>query len=318
MDSLKATTRIPEINIDLVRLRPVEKISYELKSDRREPFTLELATKFIEMENFVGERKLNDRHVDFLLEEAKNGRFLGDITALASCTCGWDGKVRRLNGQHTSWMRTSMPKDWCPTVHVLHYKADREEDFRSLYGSFDRILVRSNKHVVVSGFYGTEEFKEISAGNLGRLAAGLRLWTCESSRDTRPIDRVMELMKGKHYKLVIEVSQFLNGISPSSATHMYCRAPVTAAMFATFDKSVSDSLKFWEMVRDGGGSTTHPAQVLMKYLIKTNIRSEPGNRNYSAVPREDMFRICISAWNSFRRGDQIKMLRVLDNRVAAR
>lgn len=319
-DMLKATTRVPEVPaMDLLKQKPIEAIDYELIHDRREKFTMELAHRFIEMQTFMGERKLNDRHMDFLLEQAKQGKFLGDITALASCQCVWDNTERRLNGQHTSWMRTYMPADWSPIVHVLKYRAMREEDFRALYASFDRIFVRSNKHVVTAELLGTSEFKELTSGVLSKLASGLRLWTAERARDVRSVDKIVELMRTKHYKLTIEVSQFLVGIQPSNAAHMYNRVPVVAAMFASFNKSSQDSHKFWVMVRDGGGDATHPAQALMKYLVKTTIRSDPSDHSrFVSVTGEEMYRVCITAWNAFRRGDKLKLLKVTNERVAAK
>jgi hypothetical protein len=312
---LKATTRrIPMMPDHLLERKLADKITYELKSRRQEKFTMELASKFIEMETFVGERPLKDDHVAFLYREAKAGRFLHDLANLASCLCKWDGVERRLNGQHTSWMRTFMPKRWCPPITVLRFAVDREEDYRSLYASFDRNSPRSNREVVGAECKGTEKFEAVPSPLLFPLASGLRLWTASGKRDRRPIDEIVDLMKSQFYNLTLNVSAFMSTMSPSTAPHMYRRAPVTGAMFATFNKSQAEATRFWTLVRDGGGSAGFPPLVLMKWLTKTAMNAAKDTRSRQNVGREEMYCSCITAWNAFRRGQTMKIMRVCENR----
>ena len=279
---------------------------------------MELAAKFIEMPTFIGERPLRDRHVAFLYREAKAGRFLPAIANLASCICTYDGVERRLNGQHTSWMRTFMPKRWCIPITVLRYSVDREEDYRSLYASFDRIATRSNRNIVDAKCKGTDKFKDVPSGLLFSLASGLRIWTINSKIDRRPIDEVVDLLETTYYGLTLHVSSFLGTITAATAPHMHRRAPVVGAMYATFNKSQSEANRFWSMVRDGGGGAGHPTQMLMKWLMKTAINSGKDTRKRQSASREEMYSSCLTAWNAFRRGQTMKLMRICEKRPRVR
>lgn len=317
-DVFTPTTPIPEIDVSLVKARQIKMFDYKLLSERKEPFTEKLAIKFLEMETFVGERALRESHVHFLLQEAKRGRFLNSITNLASCVCLWDGKERRLNGQHTCWMKTFMEEKWQPLVTVLRFEAKTEDDFRALYASFDRGTPRSNANVVNGRLLGTTEFASISQRNLSALAAGLRVWLAPPPSKGLAVDEVIDQMQGKHYRLAMQVGGFLETITPQSAAHMYRRAPVIGAMFATFDKAVSDSVTFWTIVRDGSPVQDHPAACLMKWLMRCAINSTDSNTSGPKVGREEMYKCCVNAWNVYRRGDKLKIIRCPEQRVAAK
>ncbi len=313
------TTPIPEIDASLVKTRPTKAFDYRVLAERKEPFTEKLAVKLLELDTFIGERPLRESHVQFLLQEAKRGRFLNNITNLASCVCLWDGKERRLNGQHTCWMKTFMDdKQWAPPVTVLRFEAKTEDDFRALYASFDRGTPRSNANVVDSRLLGTTEFAHVSKRNLSSLASGLRIWLSPPTVRSLSVDEIIDQMQTKHYKLVMQVAQFLETITPQSAAHLYRRAPVVGAMFATFDKAAADSVTFWTVVRDGGADQDHPAACLMKWLLRCAINSTDSTASGLKVGREEMYKCCVNAWNVYRRGDKLKIIRTPDHRVGAK
>ena len=316
---LNATTQIPACPPELLKIKPTRRINYKLLSFKRRPFTKDLAWEFIEMDTSVAEREIHDAHVRYLFREMMSGRFLGDFTMLASCECGWDGKVRRLNGQHTSWMRDWIADDeWCPIVNVIRYRVEDERDYRELYAAIDRAYGRSPQHVVRSRLLETHGYHGLQASDINRLATGFRMWSGRSSFTPQPIDETCDAMEGSARGLVYKVSKFLRNVTHDNAPHMHSRAPVNGAMFATFSKALADSTKFWTIVRDGGQAADHPAQLLLRYLTSAQIHSNCScRRNVKSTTRELMYRICISAWNAYRRKQKLKNLVIPDKRIPA-
>jgi hypothetical protein len=296
------------------------KLRYKLISDQQRPFTKQLAGRFTTMDTFVGDRSLSPRHIARLANATAYGYFLPEFVILASCECVWDGKERRLNGQHTCWMRRLFPASWKPKVRVIRYRVETEKGFRKLYSVIDRAWGRNNRHVVKSKLYGTPPYKGISPDGLNRLSSGLRMWAGKGSNCALSIDETTDSMLNGSGILTIRVAKFLDSITALNAGHMYRRAPVTGALFATFDRCLSAALEFWKIVRDGGEAPDHPAQMLMKYLISTEIHSNcsGGPRTKITTSRENMYRVCIEAWNAFRKGEKVTEFKVPERRVAVR
>jgi hypothetical protein len=316
--SLEPTTVTPVVSPETVSMERENRIKFRTVRSEIVPFTQELATKFIEMPTFIGERALYSRHVDKMVADAKNGKFLNMESGLASCTCEWDGVERRLNGQHTCWMRTYMPANWCPNIRVTKYSAPSEEDFRELYCTFDSNAPRTPGQKTIAALRGSDGFKDITnARMLQDLKSALTLWVGATSGNSRiTFDDTMDMMKGKHHKVLIDVANYLQDFTFRSAPHMCHRAAVIAAMFSTFSKNISESTDFWNMVRDGG-NPSHPAVALNKYLHRTRVHKGQLERNYTRVSSEEMLRVCIVAWNAYRRKDELKILRTPDRRPVA-
>jgi hypothetical protein len=319
-ESLEPTTSTPSISPETLEMDRDNRIKFREVRNEIIPFTLDLATKFIEMKTFIGERVLKSKHVDKMVSDAKKGKFLNTEAGLASCNCEWDGTERRLNGQHTCWMRTYMPANWCPNIRVTKYSVPSDSDFRELYCTFDINAPRTVGQKTVAVLLGSEGFEDITNERLLQdLKAAMSLWIGAvggTGCNRFSFDEIMDLMQGKHYKVVIDVGNHLKGLSFHSAPHMVHRASVTAAMFSTFSKNVAESTEFWNMVKDGG-SPSHPAVVLNKYLHRTRLHSGQIEKHYTRVSSEEMLRICIVAWNAYRRKDELKILRNPDRRPAA-
>jgi hypothetical protein len=290
-------------------------------SAKRTPFTMELAARFATMEAFVADRDMRDDHVDHLVNEAVNGRFIGDITILASCFCLWDHKERRLNGQHTAAMRLRMPKSWSPEVFVLKYKAKTEREFRVLYSVFDRGRIRTKYQIISARLFGTKLYDGMTKTRLNQLAAGMTMWRTKNFLNTTAnVDELANCMESDLSQLVHKVAQFqFTKLTKKNGPHMHNRAPVIGAMFATFNVAPRVAWEFWEVVLNGGQAATHPAQALMKYLMGSKIYSNctSGPRRCKPVSREDMYRTCILAWNAFRQGNLVRDFPVPDKREEA-
>lgn len=316
----------PVLDQNLIEAKAYKDVTYKILSDKCVEFTKELAQKFITMQSFEGERVLRDAHVEFLLTEAKKGTFLIHLATLISAHCRWDNSERRLNGQHTCWMREYMSDAWSPMIRVLRYEVDTQDDFRKLYSAIDRGAPRTKGHVISARLLGTEQFKEFSQQTIRMLASALvlRVGRSLSGRKRLSPDEIATLLSGDHYRLAIAVGSYMETMDRSrDGRHMW-RAPVIAAMFATFEKHITASKEFWEGVRLGVGMTSasDPRLRLRNLLQTTNISQTDAmgtaGNSTGVISGEDMYRWSVHCWNLWRDGETIKNLRILAKRPSAK
>lgn len=278
--------------------------------------TVEMATHFLELPEFAGDRPLNNGHVIFLTRQMKGGLFRWEQVSIITCKCM--GREYRMNGQHTCWARLEIDKEVriqnAPVQHFV-YEAKTEQDMRQLYATIDRNKARSNGNVVVSYLAGREEFIQFKKNMLKILAEGLAFWRWEKDgqRALHVADERAFLMLTEHYDLTTKVGNFLNASKLSEARFMN-RRPVVAAMFATFDKAPVIAEHFWSAIRDGNGmaSKNDPRLKLRTYLMTSTIAAggKANSREVDTVSSEEMFRTSIASWNAFREGHELKNFRI--------
>lgn len=271
------------------------------------------ATELLEMDEFSSDRPLNDNHVAHLKQAMERGTFLPEQVNIVTCTL--NGKTYRMNGQHTSWARLYMPDDYkCPVRH-FKYKADTDNDMRRLYASLDRMKGRTTGNIVIAYLYDTEEWKGYNKRVIIKLAEGLafHLWQGQDERTMRDADDRAYLLMTDYHDLAKKVGPFLDESFGKDSRHIM-RRPVIGAIFATFEKAAQPSLDFWRAVRDGVGFTNkYDARLTLRNaLLQTSINSGAGARSdKKAAGGEEMHRWCRNAWNAWRRGEELKILRAV-------
>ena len=282
-----------------------------LKSREKVNFTKAEAEKLLNLKEFPGDRKLKNKHVDYLTRAMMRGTFHPEWVTLI--TCSLNGTTYRMNGQHTAWARIEMPKTYRCEVEVIHYEAKSAEDVRQLYSSIDRSSPRTKANVIESYLAGSEEFKDVKARPLRIAPQGFAIWfwTTAHERGRHDGDDVAYLLKTDYYDLAIKVCAFLGKLSPREHKHVF-RPSVVGAMFATFHKAPQIAADFWAPIGDGVGIEKRgdPRLKLRNYLMQTAINSGSGGRSdKQKVSSELMYRQCIGCWNAFREGRTLQYLR---------
>ncbi|OHA58085.1 MAG: hypothetical protein A2571_03535 [Candidatus Vogelbacteria bacterium RIFOXYD1_FULL_44_32] len=286
----------------------------ELVKRRKVEFDRKEAMKLLELDEFPGDRRLKQNHVDRLIKAMLRGTFHPEWVTLI--VCALDGKHYRMNGQHTAWARIEMPEVWPCSVELLEYRAETDEDLRSLYSSIDRSSPRTRTNVMDSYLVGTPEFEGIKRQSLSRLPQGFELWFWPSAQDRRKhdADDTSFLLKTEQYDLAVKVAAFLDKLSARENRHMF-RSPVIAAMFAIFNKSPQVAVKFWQPIADGTGidKKGDPRLKLRNELMRTAVDSGGGSRSdKKRVSQEYMFRLCINAWNAYREERSLSQLKAYE------
>jgi hypothetical protein len=285
-----------------------------LKRKRKLDFTHDEAWRMIHLEEFPGDRRLKQSHVDYLVKTMKRGTFHSEWVSLITCSLG--NKVFRMNGQHTAWARLEMPPKWKCEVVILEYEAKNEEDVRTLYSSIDRASPRTKANVIESYLVGSEEFKDMKNRTLRVVPQGFALWEWPSKHDrnTHDGDDIAYLLKTDRYDLALKVCTFLDKQSPREQRHMF-RAPVVAALFATFNRAPQVAVEFWSPVADGLGLEKRgdPRLKLRNELMQSAVNAGSGAMSdKKKVSQEFMYRLCINAWNAHRQTRTLQILKATE------
>lgn len=228
---------------------------------------------------------------------------------------------KRLNGQHTCWMRVYMPDDWKVQIRWIRYRVTSEDDFRKLYASIDRGAPRTRGHIVSARLYGTEEFTGFSKQTLALFQASIPVWLVEKhhERSKYIVDDVANMMQGKYNALCRILWTFMDKRGLNGRGHHMYRAPVIAAMLATFHKNAAAAEEFWDRVESGLDmpALTDPRYRLREFLMRACLRS-PDSKVAISISTDEMYNVCLYCWNCYRSGQPIKVIRSPESRPAVK
>lgn len=295
-----------------VRMREIQHaqpLEYEIESEKKIHFTKARAFDFLEMQTFEGERPVRENHVQFLFDEWSSKRFLWHNVILASAKL--DGTYYRINGQHTCWMRVNIPDSHEPienaSITERVYVVKSSDQLRALYSAFDRNAPRTVGHITKVMLMDTEAGTGIAGSYFRPLAAGFRLYFNPRWKETSNTNELIAIIQQpEHSSLFNVVGHF---VVQHYADHVFVRrSAVVGAMFATFSKAVKASDEFWTPVCSGLGleKKNDPRNQLRKFL---ETHTHTGRRLNSYVSAEALFRTCVAAWNHWRAGNEISMLK---------
>lgn len=300
------------------QLRPADDVlpvgeGLKLVTKKTVELTTELATSILELTEFSADRPLKNRHVSYLVDTMRRGTFHPEWVQLI--VCEYAGRTYRMNGQHTCWTRIyfeEVPKNWRCPVSLIKYSADNEHAMRMLYASIDRGAARTKSNVVVSYLYDTEDFSGVSKRSVRNLAEGFAMWHWDSQaeRVKHDGDEISNILLNTHLSTALQVAEILEPYK-NDYKHLY-RASVVGAMFATFSKVPTIAKTFWEGIKLGVNLTADDPRLKLRNLLMTSsvkfgAGANAGKASYNA---EDLFRICIYAWNAYRKNVPIKHLKL--------
>lgn len=266
------------------------------------------------VERFVADRPLNRAHIAKLVSEMEEGHFLPEITTIMVAEL--KGMTYRINGQHTATAVLKCaekdPSFMLPGVTLMTFTVTSDAELRQLYARVDRGASRTNTQVTQSILVGTSDYALISLRVLKLLPAGLAFMRFEDSNqrllyagETAALD-----VQGDYLALSKLVGTFLDSLNYREVHHGHMfRAPVVAALYATFALDAEDSERFWRAVATGVGfeSESEPAARLRQTLQNTAIG---GGHQYRSSKKnlgaEEMYRGCLHAWNRFREGTKFQ------------
>ena len=289
-------------------------------SDKKITLDENRACWYLNLKPTEDERKVDDLHVQLLLDQMKMGLFLWDNVIIG--TAKLNGVTHKLNGQHTSWavifMQDAEP-GYSGKVREIQYQVNNQQELIALYRTYDSALsTRSQAHITTMAVAEIPQLKGIPRGLLNPLTSATMFWRFESKHERR---RHMDVQRRevveKNIVAVEKMARFFHKIS-KEAPHLR-RSPVMAAMVGSFDKVATKAPEFWQPVADGLGlNKSDPRYRLREYLQKTVLHASRGSQR-DPVDAETMYRVCVNCWNKWRQGKLMQMTpRSTDDRVALR
>ena len=265
-----------------------------------------------ELQEFEGERNKRDYWSDHLASEMSRDNFRWEHVVLARGEL--DGVMYRLNGQHTCSARREFLDDpsMSREVKLLTYEVKSVEDLRNLYATFDQHGRRTRGHVVIAQLVGFQGWTSVSKQMINLVSQGYPLWKWEDltqrkSHDTR---EVAYLLKTDNLEIGVKVGKFLTEKAGGKDGALVRRAPVIAAMFGTWSKSAAASDEFWTSVIEGVGFTKNDARnKLRAELLSASVGNGGRTSGKKNISQEEMFRLCLHAWNAWRAGEERSVLK---------
>jgi len=298
-------------------LADLSKLPFELLKDEMAPLTKDRAEVHVRhLKKFKGERKVEDRHAQYLYDLMRIGQFNPWIVIIATAVL--DGIIYAINGQHTCWAAKKLGYE--PVVRWLHYKVNNEEELKQLYNTFDAHKSRTASHRTHIELTCVEGLRDTKPHVLKSVAAALRFWLFESDYERRRCSPVQlgALIKGPHLDLFTKVAKFVQEQGQARELNHVRRIAVQAAMLETFSRSPEHSIAFWKSVFYGTdvGSITDPRLQLRNFLLDVRIGSVT-SRGVRSVSEEEMYNHCIPSFNKWRKGESVSRLVPTKSRVKA-
>ena len=295
--------------------------------------TVELNHKFaqevLDMPEFIGERTRRKPHVADLIHAMETGTFEWAFVNIVFCRCNEPhnghskGTVFRMNGQHTCKARLQVDAPLRAPVRLFRYTAATEADMRRLYATIDRNAPRTKGHQIGAYVNGTESYGHYKSHVRKLLPTGIAMWMWEQGADRarHGAEDVAYLMLKKEAPLCTKVAGFLDQFGKREYRHIM-RGPVIAAMFETFRRSPNSAIEFWTAVATGVGfaSEKDARRKLHKLILTTAVGSSgttTARIGGDSLPGEAMYRLCIQAWNAWRKSEPVTAFRIPEKRPVA-
>lgn len=263
--------------------------------------TTRFAERLLTYNTFKGQRKLDAEWVGNLTNIIREDLFTVGHIAVVTYANGGKPIDYLVNGQHQCNGVVAANK---PVKVVFEkYLCDTMDDVSLLYEQFDNHKTRSLQNLVTmkQDALGIIEWPSKIA-NLTVTGAAMKEGKFNASKHVKVSLLPEYLRHGKFLRKLL--TDIPSGSWAKECAHLM-RGPVVSAIFTTWEKSQSDSERFWIAVRDGEGlKRTEPQHKLRDFLKESNFdrgRGAVGGARRT-VNQHEMTSRCITAWNAFRKG----------------
>ena len=268
------------------------------------------AAVFLEKNLYLGQRNERAKLISRYAKEIEKDEFFSPTILFAQRNYNGGEKVL-LNGQHTLRAIIAANKPILATIETWGVESPSDE--AALYSKFDGTGGRSQGDYV--------HYYAVSNGidapdyicNAVVSAAAMK----DNSQGKYAADKAGTILGYenhiKFFKLIFE-DTIPKGLSKMHVTKHIRRKPVYYAMLLTFEKCQRDAEKFWIDVRDGQLlSRKQPTFHLREFLLTTNYSHGMGATRVRTSNMHEMASRCINAWNAYREGRTVKILKYFPN-----
>lgn len=302
--NLPEGARVPNIKTGPF-VESTNKLKCDLLSEEHVELTDEKCAEYIELPHFEGERNTTDRHVQDIHDQILSGTFNWHSVLLVSA---WLGDVRyKVNGQHTCWAVYLLPRQVRHKVREQVYRVKDTTQLANLYATFDT-GGRTSTHMDSVQLVNREFSSGLPVSFVQRLGSGLKfhLWESEEHRRRVSPQQFASIVEQEHADLFKNGGKEITKICREDPSLR--KNAVIAAMFATFNKVHGPSIEFWSAVATGLGLNvkTDARYRLRDQIPKMSKKPGAGGSDPKRIlSPENQYRVCIAAWNKWRKGEPV-------------
>jgi hypothetical protein len=263
--------------------------------------TSKLAIEIASMPGSDTERVLDEKRIDYLR---------GQVVAGLATPFNWviaerpDGTRVRMNGNHSSNMLSKLDGDMPAglTAVISVYKVEDRDGEVALFRQFDSR--RSSRTIadIAGAFQGViPELRSVPRVAAKKAIEGIA-WHIKNIVGA-PVAKGDDVYTLFHDPIYVEYIVWV-GHMLSDKTRELQKAPVLAAIYATYDRDPEEAKMWWHQVARGGEEFADkaPSTVLDKWLQEERA---PKPRRKAMLSDANFYQGCVFAWNAHRDGKEI-------------
>jgi hypothetical protein len=296
---MKKKTNVPEIK------STANQRELKCKLVEREIVTLDkvFAEKFLDLDQFRGERPVDRKRVNLMRAAFYNNTFNANICIIAVCYL--KKRLIAINGRHTCTALTSLDDELVfPGVQFQTYRAKSWQEIETLYASFDRNFPRTPAHATDTYLCNHRLLRSLPASTRRKMAAPFKVWQFPEAKERRvysPEQIGPMMLAGDHVRAVQLTAQFLLDACAGPDCKPIRRAPVTAAIMATAAHRPTLFEKFWHPIATQIGllSKYDPRYQLLHFLRDHDLATSHDSKKKRASA-DTIYNMSLACWNTWR------------------
>jgi hypothetical protein len=246
-------------------------------------------------------RNIRPRHVDYLANEMKAGRFGSATIAFADCKA--DGRRFIVNGNHT--LRAIVKSGVPLSLTVEHNECETLDRVRHLYATYDKNLVRQRADSLRA--YDARSTLNIRQTDVEKLSSAVAYMMDGFGARVYPTKIPDTDLLAEMATWVVPYGKLLVAVGSTKPwfKRIFGRRPVLAVAIVSMRNNPDIAFPFWESVVTGAGLRRYaPALRLRDYLADNTIGAGGGTHI------QDMAKAVAYCWNKHLRGELIVQMKV--------
>lgn len=294
----------------------------KVKSSQLVAFTYGRSDWYLGLDHISSERSVSSPWVKYIAGEIIDGNYLMHQAQLSVAICAWDGKIRKLDGQHLSLARKHLGKDAIIDprtgkeleVRLTRYEVKTPESYRTLYIHIQQRRRRTKGHIRKTITDGVEEWQNYKSKTREQLLGGFEYWvTPEKDTGVTPVpvppDAYLRLIR-KDQTLsstaihILEILQEARATSPDLVT-----MPVVGSMWECItSRYETRAIEFFteviDMVFGGRGD---PARTYYDWVVRWRLQDKSKKRAEHRYAL-DWYNAALQAFNAARLGKTLQRI----------
>jgi hypothetical protein len=253
------------------------------------------ATKFSELPSYGGDRSSDasqgKRRILYLRSQLELGTFFSPQWA----TVEFNGKLLRINGQHSSKMlaeSSHLVRMFPKWVTVNRFRCDTEHDIAALFNCFDHTAsVRTASDKMGAHKWVQKELRDVSIGPARFAVSGVACWL-------NLVEGVKVTTQDEMIRLVHQYPEFVKWASQFMGIARMKTRGTVAAMYSTWLTDPDMAFDFWTSVNEEDGESRYSGPRVLSSFLRDNTTVKAGTKRANSRAFYCKSIMAANAWDS--------------------